>query len=65
MRDFARARVPARVQWVAYRDGRLARLALERFGQAELRNQPANLSIPKVKRREGRPAELGRGFENR
>jgi len=62
MSEFARARGSARVQGVANRDGRLTRLALERFGQAELRNQPANLSIPKVKRRERRPAEFGRGL---
>ena len=52
MRDFTRTRRPARVQGVADRDGVLAGLALERLGQAELRNEAANLTVPKVKGRE-------------
>ena len=65
MRDLARARRPARVQGVADRDRILAGLAFERFGHAELRDEPANVSIPQVKRRERRPTEFCRGFQNR
>ena len=64
MRDFARVCGPARVQGVASRDWVLASLALESFRQAELRNEAANFSIPKVKRRQRRVAEFGCGFQN-
>ena len=57
MRDFARTCGPSRMQGVANRDWVLAGLALECFRQAELGNEPANLAIPEVKRRE---AERGR-----
>ena len=60
MCDFARARGPARVQGIANRDGRLASPALERLGQTELGDEPANLTVPQMKRRERRPAEPGR-----
>ena len=64
MRDIAGARASPRVQRITDRDGILARFALERLRQSELRVQPANVAIPEMERREGSATEFRRGLEN-